>query len=49
MLRQHAEELAAAIDRDFDGRSRDETRILEIFPSLSAIRHARRHLKRWMP
>lgn len=48
MLREHADELASAIDRDFDGRSRDETRVLEIFPSISAIGHARRHLKGWM-
>ena len=26
---------------------RDETRLLELFPSLEAIRHARRHLRRW--
>ena len=31
LLREHADELAAAIDRDFEGRSRDETRLLEIF------------------
>ncbi|HUP28674.1 MAG TPA: coniferyl aldehyde dehydrogenase [Usitatibacter sp.] len=48
MLREHADELAAAIDRDFEGRSRDETRVLELFPSLSTIAHARRHLRAWM-
>ena len=48
MLREHADDIAAAIDRDFDGRSRDETQVLEIFPSIGALRHARRNLKRWM-
>lgn len=48
MLRDGAEALAAAVDRDFTGRSAHETRLLEIFPSLESIRHARRHLRGWM-
>lgn len=48
LLREGAEALADAVDRDFQGRSRHETRLLELFPSLESIRHARRHLRGWM-
>jgi coniferyl-aldehyde dehydrogenase len=41
-------EIAAAIDRDFHGRSAHETQLLEIFPSLEGVRHARRKFRRWM-
>ncbi|RUL73683.1 coniferyl aldehyde dehydrogenase [Dyella choica] len=45
---QHREQIAAAIDADFGCRPREETELLEVFPSLSAIRHALRHGRRWM-
>jgi coniferyl-aldehyde dehydrogenase len=45
---QHREEIVAAIDADFGCRPREESEMLEIFPSLSAIRHALRHGRRWM-
>ncbi len=48
LLTENGPALAAAIDRDFGGRSTHETQLLEIFPSLEAIRHARKHLRRWM-
>jgi acyl-CoA reductase-like NAD-dependent aldehyde dehydrogenase len=48
MLRENADAFCDAVDRDFQGRSRGETRLLELFPSYGAIRHARRHLKSWM-
>ena len=48
LLRDNASTLAAAIDRDFRARARAETQLLEIFPALESIRHARRHLPRWM-
>ncbi len=48
LVKEHAGEWAEAIARDFGGRSRHETELLEIFPSLEGIRHARRHLRRWM-
>jgi coniferyl-aldehyde dehydrogenase len=47
-LHAHGEAVAAAIDADFGGRSVHETRLLELFPSLEAVRHARRHVGRWM-
>lgn len=40
--------LIAAIDQDFDGRSADETLFAELLPSVQGIRHAERHLQRWM-
>jgi coniferyl-aldehyde dehydrogenase len=48
LLLENADALAEAIDSDFAGRSRHETQLLELFPSLEGIRHARRHLRSWM-
>ena len=48
LLRANAEAFCAAIDRDFQGRARQETLLLELFPSYGAIKHARRHVRRWM-
>lgn len=44
----NADALASAVSADFGGRSRHETRLLEIFPCLEAIRHARSRVRRWM-
>ena len=48
MLRENTTALCDAIDADFRGRASQETRLLEIVPALSALSHARRHLRRWM-
>ncbi|UGB37847.1 coniferyl aldehyde dehydrogenase [Frateuria soli] len=48
MLREQRGAFAAAIDADFGQRPVEETELLELFPSLSAIRHALRHGRRWM-
>ena len=48
LVRENADAWAEAISRDFGNRSRHETQLLELFPSLEAIRHARRHVRRWM-
>ena len=40
--------IEGAIDADFGGRPRIETQIAEIFPSLSEIRSAIKHGRRWM-
>jgi coniferyl-aldehyde dehydrogenase len=48
LLRENDAAICEAIDRDFGGRSPAETRLLEIFPSLEAISHARRHVAAWM-
>ena len=47
-LKAFQHRLAEAIDMDFNGRSRDETLLAEIFPSLEGIRHASDHVSRWM-
>ena len=48
MLRDQRSAFAAAINADFACRPREETDLLELFPSLSSIRYALRHGRRWM-
>lgn len=48
LLQDHRDRLADAVAADFGHRSRHETQLLEFFPTLEGIRHARRHLQRWM-
>nr|WP_294863494.1 coniferyl aldehyde dehydrogenase [uncultured Pseudogulbenkiania sp.] len=48
LLVDHQAALAEAVSADFGHRSEVETRVLELFPTLEAIRHARHHLPRWM-
>ncbi|MBN2397179.1 MAG: aldehyde dehydrogenase family protein, partial [Deltaproteobacteria bacterium] len=48
ILVDNQEEIADAISADFGNRSRHETKILEIFPTVSALRHTRRKLKKWV-
>jgi acyl-CoA reductase-like NAD-dependent aldehyde dehydrogenase len=48
LLRENADSIAAAIAHDFGHRSPHETRLLELFPSLEAVRHARRRVRKWM-
>lgn len=48
LLRDNAVAIADAVSRDFGHRSVAETRLLELFPSYEAIRHARKHLWGWM-
>ncbi len=47
-LRAFRHRLTEAVDVDFNGRSRDETLLAEIFPSLEGIRYAADHVSRWM-
>ena len=48
VLRENEEAIARAICADFGQRSAHETRMLEVFVSQESLRHARRHLWRWM-
>ena len=48
LVHDNAERFVAAIDADFGHRSAHETRLLELFPGLEAIRHARAHVGAWM-
>ncbi|MEF2554030.1 coniferyl aldehyde dehydrogenase [Aurantimonas sp. A2-1-M11] len=44
----HVDAIADAISADFGTRSKAETELLEISPTLNAIRHAGKSLGRWM-
>lgn len=48
LVRENIPAIGEAIRSDFGNRSLHETQLLEIFPSLEAIKHARRHCKGWM-
>lgn len=48
MTEQHAKAVGAAISQDFGHRAQQETELAEILLIVSAIKHARRNLKRWM-
>ena len=47
-LLEHQDELVEAIGCDFSTRSADETLLAELMPSVQGLRHAERHLQRWM-
>ncbi|MDX1756382.1 MAG: coniferyl aldehyde dehydrogenase [Marinobacter sp.] len=47
-LLTHEERLIQAIDKDFSCRSRDETRIAEVMPSVQGINYAMKNLGDWM-
>jgi coniferyl-aldehyde dehydrogenase len=48
LLIAHQNDIADAVCRDFGRRSRQETLLLDVFPTVSGLAHARRHLKKWM-
>jgi len=48
LMRDNRDAIVAAIAADFGRRPAQETDLLEIFPSTSAIKHALRHGRRWM-
>ncbi len=48
LLLDNANAIIAAISADFSHRSAHETQLLEIFPAISAIKHAKSHLGGWM-
>src|SRR5690554_5228064 len=48
MTRRHREEICRAIAEDFGHRAEAESRLAEVATVLQAIRHAKRHLRRWM-
>lgn len=48
LLSDNEAALIDAVRRDFGHRSPAETRLFELFPSHQALRHALRHLRRWM-
>lgn len=48
LLRDNDAGICAAISADFGCRPPEETRLLELFPSLGALDHALKHARRWM-
>ena len=48
LVQANHEAISAAISADFTNRPRQETALLEIFPSVAGIDDALRHGKRWM-
>lgn len=48
LLHENGDRLAETISADFGHRSPQETQLLELFPSLEAVRHALRHGAAWM-
>lgn len=48
VVSKHKEAIATAAHRDFGQRSRHETLLTEIFPTLEGIDHAVEHLSQWM-
>jgi len=47
-LLKHETSLLDALQKDFGCRAHEESRILELIPTLGEIKHAKRHLKKWM-
>jgi coniferyl-aldehyde dehydrogenase len=48
ILVSHEQEIVEAISLDFGNRSFHESRLLEIFPTVSGLRDARKRVKKWM-
>ncbi len=47
LLKDNAEQLAAAMSADFGHRSRDQSMIVDILPSLGLLDYCRKHLSQW--
>ena len=45
---KHQSELISAVDQDYQGRSKDDTIIGDILPSVNHINYTINHLKKWM-
>ncbi len=48
MVCEHRDEIVAAISQDFGNRADQETLFCEIIPVLDGVKHALKHLKKWM-
>lgn len=48
LVKQHGDRFADAISSDFGVRARIETELMELVPTLGAIRYARKYLASWM-
>lgn len=48
LLAENCDSLADAINADYGCRSPRETKLLELFPALEAVKHARANVAKWM-
>jgi acyl-CoA reductase-like NAD-dependent aldehyde dehydrogenase len=48
MIVKFRDDIVRAVGEDFGNRSAHETLLAEVLTSLDTVRHARKHLKRWM-
>lgn len=48
LLLSHQPQFCEALRADYGNRPPDVTRLMDIFPAVQALRHARRSLRRWM-
>ncbi|SKC04947.1 coniferyl aldehyde dehydrogenase [Sphingopyxis flava] len=47
LLIDHADAFAKAVSEDFGHRSREQTLMTDILPSVSALKHAKKHMTNW--
>ena len=47
LLVDHAEDFARAVSEDFGHRSREQTLMTDIGPSINAMKHAKKHFRHW--
>jgi coniferyl-aldehyde dehydrogenase len=47
LLVDHAEDFAKAVSADFGHRSREQTLMTDIMPSVGAMKHAKKHFEAW--
>jgi coniferyl-aldehyde dehydrogenase len=47
LLVDHAEDFAKAVSADFGHRSREQTLMTDIMPSVGAMKHAKKHFESW--
>ena len=47
LLVDHAEDFASAVSADFGHRSREQTLMTDILPSVNALKHAKKHMAAW--
>ncbi len=48
LLKRHIDPICQAISQDFHQRPSSTTKLVDVLPSLNAIKHNKRHLRRWM-
>ncbi len=48
MILDNEQAIIKAIDQDFSGRAEFETQLAEIYPSIKAIKHAKKKMSSWM-